>query len=315
MSEARGNEPRPGAVAGATCHACSTTGAVVLPFRYAYKGRHHYGVRCTGCSLIVLHPMLSDGEIAAMYGEEYFTEHSDTCGAHGTAAYMEMAAEGAEGRARAARGLSERFLRGGAPGRALLEIGCGPGFLLAAFRDLGWTVTGIEISAFAARHARETLHLDVRQGSIDDADLPDGGFDAVFMGDVLEHLPRPVEALGRVRGLLRPRGVLIVAIPSTMNLLSARIGMELYARRGRFKTLRIPPYHLYEYTPRTIRRVLEQSGFTVAEVDQSTVPLRRMGLRGSAIENAGKVGLQVFAACTSRLFNRGGDRLLAVASR
>jgi SAM-dependent methyltransferase len=238
-----------------------------------------------------------------MYGKEYFTECSETCGAHGAAAYMEMAQEGGAARARAARRLSDRFLRHEAARGDLLEIGCGPGFLLAELRDLGWNVTGVELSDYAVHHARETLHLDVRLGSIDSLDLGESSFDAVFMGDVLEHLPRPVEVLERVHRLLRPGGVLLVAIPSTMNLLSAKLGMQMYRSRGKFKTLRIPPYHLYEYTPRTIRSLLERCAFHVAEVDQSTVPLGRMGLRGSGVENAG----------TSRLCNRGGDRLLAAA--
>ena len=44
-------------------------------------------------------------------------------------------------------------------------------------------------------------------------ELPVGAFDAVTMGDVLEHLVRPDAALERIAGLLRPGGVLWLALP------------------------------------------------------------------------------------------------------
>jgi hypothetical protein len=118
-----------------------------------------------------------------------------------------------------------------------------------------------------------------------------------------------------IRAWVKPEGLLIVAVPSTVNLLSVKIGMHLYRMRGRFKTLRIPPYHLFEYAPSTLRATLRRAGFGILELRQSAVPLRKMGLRGSPGENLGKSALQVLAHITSRLFNRGGDRLLVVARR
>ena len=91
--------------------------------------------------------------------------------------------------------------------------------------------------------------------------------------------------------------------------------MATYQTMGRFKTLRIPPYHLFEYTPRTLRRMVEAAGFVTLSLDQSAVPLQKMGLRGTVLENLGKASLQLLAHTTSTLLNSGGDRLRAVVAK
>lgn len=311
----RRNEVGPGDRINGTCPACAVRSIEVLPFRYAFRGSYLYGVRCTGCLLVRVEPQPTDEEIAALYGEEYFTECSETCGAHGPAAYMEMADASGTDRDRGAARLDSVLSRElGGRGR-LLEVGCGPGFFLAAMEKLGWTVQGIEISAFAAKHASEALGLDVACGTIEGSHVPSESLDAVFMGDVLEHLARPITDLRQVRDWLRPNGVVVIAVPSTLNLLSAKLGLIAFQARRRFKTLKIPPYHLFEYTPGSLRTVLARAGFQPLYIRQSAVPIGRMGLRGSKIENMGKVSLQVMAHLTSRLLNQGGDRLLAVGRR
>ncbi len=308
-------EPQTGQIITGSCPLCESTRVRVYPFRYAFHDRFIRGVGCASCALVFLHPMPSDDEIAGMYSEEYFTECTDTCGAHGPRAYVELIEESAGGRRKGALRLDRALVGHHGFRGTFCEVGCGPGHFLDEMRRLGWVVQGLEISEFAARQAREKLGLNVTTGAIGDKMLPAGEFDAVFLGDVLEHLPRPRKALAEVHESLRPGGLIAVAIPSTLNLVSGRLGMWLFRQTGRVKTLRIPPYHLVEYTPRTLKRMLERCGFELLWLRQSAVPIRRMGLRGSAFENTGKVTLQFLAHTTSLVFNRGGDRLLAVGRK
>jgi SAM-dependent methyltransferase len=264
---------------------------------------------------VFIDPQPTAREIEDLYAEEYFTECSEACGAHGREAYMEMAEQSGAERVRSAAKL-DRLLRRHAAGRgALLEVGCGPGFLLLEMRKLGWAARGLEISAYAARYAREQLGIDVAVGPLETQTVPRSSVDAVFMGDVLEHLPQPIAALRAVRTWLKPQGIVLIAVPATLNLLSAKLGMVAYSVLRKSKTMRIPPYHLFEYTPQTLRRMITASGFTVLELRESAVPLRKMGLRGTAVENIGKISLQLCAHLTTRLVNRWGDRLLAVARK
>ena len=113
----------------------------------------------------------------------------------------------------------------------------------------------------------------------------------------------------------QPGGALAIAVPSTMSLWSAQLGLTAYRVLGREKVLRIPPYHLMEFVPSTLRRTMETAGFEVVRIRVGAVPISRMGLRGSPIENSGKVALQLAAHATSRALNRWGDRILALGRR
>ncbi len=305
----------PGTMWAIGCPLCAHSTQRILPFRYAFRGRYLYGVQCPRCALVFIHPQPTPAEIRELYGVDYFTRCTESCGAHGRAAYMETASQSQRERAVAAREL-DRLARQHVGGRGtMLEIGCGPGFMLAELRASGWHARGLEISEYAVRHARETLGLDVTQGGVAPGLFADAAFDLILLGDVLEHLPDPLAALRIVGRWLKPQGVAIIAVPATLNLLSARIGLLLYARSGAYKTLQLPPYHLFEFGPASLRRMIEVAGLRVVRLDQDAVPLGRMGLRGTPLENLGKQVLQVMAHASTRLANRGGDRLRAVVTR
>ncbi len=86
-----------------------------------------------------------------------------------------------------------------------MDLGCWVGFLLDEARARGWDpVTGVEPSAFASAYARDRLGLDVRTDDLMTADLPAGAHQAVVLGDVIEHLPAPGDALDRIRACSRP---------------------------------------------------------------------------------------------------------------
>src|SRR5260370_15591564 len=82
----------------------------------------------------------------------------------------------------------------------LLDIGCGTGNFLAAARDAGYGVTGIELDRNAARFARERLGVHRVLGltiSEFTDQHPEERFDVVTFFEVLEHTAAPGEFLGR----------------------------------------------------------------------------------------------------------------------
>lgn len=146
------------------------------------------------------------------------------------------------------------LLAGGRPGH-VLDVGCGPGFLLAAFRRRGWEVQGVELSDESSAHSRDVLGIPVHVGAPVSWAWPEGYFDAVVMWHSLEHLPDPRQMLMVLARLLRPGGVVMVGVPNFGS-------SEARFFRDDWFHLDVPR-HLYHFTPVSLRSVLADSGFQV----------------------------------------------------
>ena len=77
------------------------------------------------------------------------------------------------------------------PDGHLLDVGCHVGTFLTIAEQAGFQVTGVEPSAWASGIARGRISGPVHRGAVEDAPLPEGGYDAVTLWDVIEHLPDP----------------------------------------------------------------------------------------------------------------------------
>jgi 2-polyprenyl-3-methyl-5-hydroxy-6-metoxy-1,4-benzoquinol methylase/cell division protein FtsB len=99
------------------------------------------------------------------------------------------------------------------PPARVLELGSGPGGLLALLSWAGFDAIGLELSPWVVERVAESFGVDVRRGPVEDQDFASESFSVIAMMDVLEHLPDPVATVGRCMELLRPDGVLIVQTP------------------------------------------------------------------------------------------------------
>lgn len=105
-----------------------------------------------------------------------------------------------------------------APGRHILEAGCGVGAQtrLLTKRSPGALFTSIDISedslAAAARLKQQPGFENVtfRRADIMNLPFPDESFDHVFICFVLEHLDQPVKALHQLKKVLKTNGTLTV---------------------------------------------------------------------------------------------------------
>lgn len=106
-------------------------------------------------------------------------------------------------------------LAGEVAGRRVLDAGCGSGPLLAALRDRGAIVTGIDKSAAMVQLARQRLGdgADLRVAELGGPlPFPDDAFDDVTASLVLHYLEDWGAALGELRRVLKPGGRLIASV-------------------------------------------------------------------------------------------------------
>jgi SAM-dependent methyltransferase len=150
-----------------------------------------------------------------------------------------------------------RWARLKAEGGSVLEVGCGPGLMLAAFRRRGWRVLGIERNEKVGESARQSLGLDIVALPVEA--LPkDARFDLIVMFQVLEHIADPVALLRECAKRLAPGGRLIINVPNFSSW---------QARFARAKWFHLdPPRHLVHYTPRTLSTTLERAGLQLVSL-------------------------------------------------
>lgn len=289
------------------CPVCSSHRLSGLPFGYVFKERTLSAVMCSACDIIFLVPRPTDEDIRQLYSREYF-EHDFRCG-HTTSYFDPHTHSAIVDRELIAR------LRARAPARRLLEVGCAGGALLDALRSAGFQTTGVELSEDASRFAREHFRLDVRTGTLAAQQFPAASFDVVFAGDVLEHLSDPVAFLTEVHRVMAPGGLLVVACPTQTNTLFSRLGFFVYGLLHRRATVRLPPYHLFEYRPSSLGRLLRRCGFSVERTLSAILSPRAISLRGTPLENLGKKMLQYPNVILTRWFGLFGDRVEVHARR
>ncbi|MBN2371150.1 MAG: methyltransferase domain-containing protein [Vicinamibacteria bacterium] len=105
-----------------------------------------------------------------------------------------------------------------AAGARVLEAGCGTGAqtVYLAARNPGARFTSIDVAETSLHNARCAVrergltNVDFQQADIYNMPFAAGSFDHVFVCFVLEHLDRPIEALARLRGVLKPGGTITV---------------------------------------------------------------------------------------------------------
>ncbi|HET9181307.1 MAG TPA: methyltransferase domain-containing protein [Candidatus Angelobacter sp.] len=216
--------------------------------------------RCSACGYIFDSPRPNEQQIVAFYSE---AEKYDSW-------LLDPAARDA---------LWERRLNMLLPHRRpgnLLDIGTGIGQFLYHARKYFTDVAGTEISATAVRVARERYGLKVLAGQVEDLPLPDSSFDNITLFHVLEHVPNPAKLARICCRLLRPGGILCVAVPndvlawgSLVKRTGKRMGVQPFQKfsgaLGVAKAGSSREIHLSHFTPAVLRRLMRSAGFEIVK--------------------------------------------------
>jgi SAM-dependent methyltransferase len=132
-------------------------------------------------------------------------------------------------------------------GGRVLDVGCRFGALTRSYLD-GNQVVGVDIDRRALEEAALLGIEPVWADAAESLPFEDESFDAVVVGELLEHLPLPQLTVGEARRVLRPGGRLVGSVPNA------------YRLKGRLSFLlgRPPepdPTHLQLFSPDDVRRL------------------------------------------------------------
>jgi SAM-dependent methyltransferase len=246
---------------GTTLRNCGLCMRRTYRMKYAIQG-YRIG-RCEGCGLVQVIDNVDEATLAGLYGKSYY-EGENSYVYPDYLANSDIKTRDYE--LRLSRICAKNNIS--RPG-SCLEIGCAFGLFLNVAKHRGWNTTGIELSEHSAAYARDHFGLDVSSQPNALQKLPTESHNLVVMWDVIEHLKDPLKTLTEVRRILTRDGLLVLSTGDIGSL-----GARLYGKRWH---LIAPPYHLFYFDRRTIRRMLADAGFEVCDISSDGHPLDNHG--------------------------------------
>ena len=199
-------------------------------------------VVCTRCGTGRLDPLPDHQTIAGFYPPRYYGSTGRKFSRWIESAVRFVAA-------RHVRFLSRKIR----PGGRVLDVGCGRGTLLASLAGRGYEAHGLEISRDAAEGADPRAEIRIAD-SLAEAAYPDDWFDMVIIWHVLEHIRDPKTTLTEVHRVLRPGGIIVVAVPNFSSWQSRWTGAAWFHLD--------PPRHIYHFPLAALKSLLTDCGFT-----------------------------------------------------
>lgn len=225
-------------------------------------------VVCRSCGLGRTEPQPPDTVLEPLYRGEYMSADARKFGGPVEAVRRVVV------RALAAR-IARRI---GGHGR-VLDVGCGDGKLLVALAKHGFTGTGVELHSRVGERLPPGSGIDVVVGTLEQARFPARSFRVVVLRHVLEHLRDPLGTLTEVRRVIQPGGHLVIAVPNLASW-QARVS------RDRWFHLDLPR-HLFHFTPASLERALERTGFTTRSISHVSLEQNPYGWLQSGFNAAG----------------------------
>ncbi len=165
------------------------------------------------------------------------------------------------------------------PRGPVLDVGCGRGIMLSYMREFGYEAHGLELNETAAYHARHILKLDVTIGDFLTSAHEKNSYNAVIFCHTLEHFANPIAAIARAHELLKPGGVLWIAVPN--------YGSWQARLFGRYWFHMDAPRHYFHFTIRALDGILQRYRFRVIQLDHYSFEQNPYGLLQSLLNAAG----------------------------
>lgn len=141
----------------------------------------------------------------------------------------------------------------------LLDIGCGTGDLLKLAKKHNWQVFGVEPNNKARKLAQNKIPAS-NQIVPDLKDLTNrpNQYDVITMWHVLEHVPNLDDYIDIIKKLLKPNGVLVIAVPNHKSF-DANHYKEFWAAYD-------VPRHLWHFSQKSISTIFQKHQMKVTQV-------------------------------------------------
>jgi 2-polyprenyl-3-methyl-5-hydroxy-6-metoxy-1,4-benzoquinol methylase len=207
-------------------------------------------LKCSQCNLIFVDPVPDLASLATHYDRDYY---ADWLGNQKTIRLKMWR--------KRLRGIERHFSKG-----RLLDVGCATGTFLQLAQQEGWEIRGTEYSIYAAKFASNLLKADIHCGHLMDARYEDSFFDVVTFWHVLEHLHDPMRYLQEAHRILKPSGLLVIAVPNVNDYIMQTAYRIVKGRPLKLFSKDDREIHLYHFSDKTLREYLLKAGFECLKI-------------------------------------------------
>ncbi|GHT49042.1 methyltransferase [Bacteroidia bacterium] len=239
-----------------TCPVCDyLVDAVGFPVKdYSVSGEIFEICTCPQCTFAFTQPQPEPSVIGKYYQTTDYVSHSDTKKGLVNRLYHIVRKKNTTDKLALINHFAKKFASLPA---SLLDVGCGTGYFLSVCRQGGWQVEGVEVSTVARQTAEQRVGQIV-YSSLEALMSTGKLFDVITLWHVFEHLHDINASFLQLSQLLKPQGVLILALP---NLASADAlhYKELWAAYD-------VPRHLSHFNPTSLRRLVEKHNMTIEQI-------------------------------------------------
>ena len=182
--------------------------------------------------------------------------------------------------------------------KRVLEVGCASGQTLSYLKSKGAKLTiGVELSPEVADLAEKRQEVDkVIVGSIEEIqlDYPDGYFDLIIVGFVIEHVSNPWKVMQKLYSLLEKDGQLVGSLPNVRHV--SVIFPLIFLGQWKYVAEGIMDWtHLRFFTRSTIFELMESSGFEIKRIDAE--------LEGRKVKLVNAISLNLFRDLLAFAYN------------
>ncbi len=206
--------------------------------------------QCADCTLRFTQDVPDAVQIGLYYQSEDYISHTDTAKGLVNATYQKVR------RITLAQKAAMIVSATGKEKGKLLDVGCGTGAFLAAMKEKGWEVTGIEPDPGAREVARKTHQLEPLVAG-EFYNLPAESFDAITLWHVLEHVHELHRYMEQLKTLLKNDGRLFIAVPNYTST-----DANIY---GGFWAAYDVPRHLYHFSPVALEKLAGMHGLKLQD--------------------------------------------------
>jgi len=165
----------------------------------------------------------------------------------------------------------------------ILDVGCGTGDFLQACEQAGWSIAGIEPNEKARQLASTKTNFKDYQSTVEELiESNPESFDVITMWHVLEHVPNLADFINKIKSLLKPNGVLVVAVPNFKSW-DAQHYNSFWAAYD-------VPRHLWHFSRKSMERIFSEFDMRILE----ELPMRFDSFYVSLLSEKYKKGKQNF---------------------